>query len=100
MKRWDHSRPRRRLFGVLLAAAALLTYGLGGAPAQAGTSSGSVTAAFAGAAHTYGVPQQVLESVCYLEGRLGAHGGQPSVDGGYGCMNLVKNDRADTLDQA
>ena len=100
MKRWDHSRPRRRLFGVLLAAAALLTYGLSGAPAQAGTSSGSVTAAFASASHTYGVPQQVLESVCYLEGRLGAHGGQPSVDGGYGCMNLVKNDKADTLDQA
>jgi hypothetical protein len=100
MLRRDSRRPRRRLAGVLLAAAALLTYGLSGAPAQAGTQSGSVTAAFAGASHTYGVPQQVLESVCYLEGRLGAHGGQASVDGGYGCMNLVKNDKTDTLDQA
>jgi N-acetyl-anhydromuramyl-L-alanine amidase AmpD len=86
--------------GVLLGVAALLTFSLGGAPAQAGTGSGDVTAAFADAAQAYGVPQQVLESVCYLEGRLSAHGGHASVDGGYGCMNLVKNDKADTLDQA
>lgn len=91
---------RARLAGVLLAVAALLTFSLGGAPAQAGTTSSDVRTAFADAAHTYGVPQQVLKSLCYLEGRLGAHGGKPSVAGGYGCMNLVKNDKADTLDQA
>ncbi|GAA1991719.1 N-acetylmuramoyl-L-alanine amidase [Catenulispora subtropica] len=77
----------------------LLTCGLAGAPAQA-TSSSGVTAAFARAAQKYGVPEQVLESVCYLEGRLSAHGGQPSMDGGYGCMHLVKGRSTDTLDQA
>ena len=103
MMRRETSRARgarRRWAGLLLAAAALLTFGLSGAPARAGAPSGSVTTAFASAARAYGVPQQVLESVCYLEGRLSAHGGQPSVDGGYGCMHLVKNDKADTLDQA
>ncbi|MEY9864005.1 N-acetyl-anhydromuramyl-L-alanine amidase AmpD [Catenulispora sp. GAS73] len=100
MMRREKRRPRMRVLGMLLSAAALLTCGLSGAPAQAGTSSGSVAAAFAAASHTYGMPQQVLESVCYLEGRLSSHGGRPSVEGGYGCMNLVKNDRADTLDQA
>lgn len=86
---------------MLLACAALLTYGLSGASAEAGPpSTGSVAVAFASAARTYGVPQQVLESVCYLEGRFGSHGGKPSIDGGYGCMHLVKNDKADTLDQA
>ncbi|MBW8804577.1 MAG: hypothetical protein AUG49_02735 [Catenulispora sp. 13_1_20CM_3_70_7] len=90
----------RRAAGALLALAALLTFGLAGAPARAGTAPGGVTAAFAEAAHQYGVPAQVLESVCYLEGRFSAHDGQPSVDGGYGCMHLVKSDKADTLDQA
>ena len=104
MMRRDTSRARgarRRVAALALAAAALLTFGLSGAPARAGTAGGgSVEAAFADAAHTYGVPQQVLESVCYLEGRLSAHSGQPSIDNGYGCMNLVKNDKTDTLDQA
>jgi N-acetyl-anhydromuramyl-L-alanine amidase AmpD len=80
--------------------AALLAFGMGGAPARAGTQAGGVPAAFAAAARTYGVPQQVLESVCYLEGRLSSHGGQPSIDNGYGCMHLVKGKNADTLDQA
>ncbi|MBS2533368.1 N-acetylmuramoyl-L-alanine amidase [Catenulispora sp. NF23] len=104
MMRRDTSRARgarRRGAALALAAAALLTFGLSGAPARAGTvGGGSVNAAFADAAHAYGVPQQVLESVCYLEGRLSAHSGQPSIDNGYGCMNLVKNDKTDTLDQA
>jgi hypothetical protein len=88
----------------VLALATLLVCGLAGAPAQANsaqtTTATGVTAAFAQAAHKYGVPQQVLESVCYLEGRLGAHGGRPSMDGGYGCMHLVQSRNADTLDQA
>jgi hypothetical protein len=83
----------------VLALVALLGFGVAGAPARAATPSG-VNAAFAQAAREYGVPQQVLESVCYLEGRLGAHGGQPSIDGGYGCMHLVQNKKADTLGEA
>jgi len=35
-----------------------------------------------------------------MEGRLSNHGGTPSIDGGYGCMHLVKNNRVDTLDSA
>ncbi|NUR58130.1 MAG: N-acetylmuramoyl-L-alanine amidase [Catenulispora sp.] len=93
---------RRRAAGALLAALALLSFGVAGAPARAATPAtpAGVNAAFTQAAQKYGVPQPVLESVCYLEGRLGAHGGQPSIDGGYGCMHLVQNKKADTLDEA
>jgi N-acetylmuramoyl-L-alanine amidase-like protein len=47
-----------------------------------------------------GVPVALLQALCYMEGRLSNHGGTPSIDGGYGCLHLVKNKRANTLDQA
>ncbi|HEU5378126.1 MAG TPA: N-acetylmuramoyl-L-alanine amidase [Ktedonobacteraceae bacterium] len=66
----------------------------------ASTSATSARAAFAQASQETGVPASVLKALCYMEGRLGMHGGNPSIDGGYGCMHLVKNEHADTLDQA
>jgi N-acetylmuramoyl-L-alanine amidase-like protein len=60
----------------------------------------TVSGAISVAAHRFGVPAQVLTAVCYLEGRFADHGGAPSVDGGYGCMHLVRNSHADTLDRA
>ncbi|GHO42861.1 N-acetylmuramoyl-L-alanine amidase [Ktedonospora formicarum] len=48
----------------------------------------------------FGVPASLLKTICYMEGRLSNHGGSPSIDQGYGCMHLVKNKHADTLDQA
>lgn len=60
----------------------------------------TLTAAIDAAAGRFAVPAPVLTAVCYLEGRLGDHGGAPSVDGGYGCMHLVRNAHADTLDRA
>jgi hypothetical protein len=69
--------------------------------APAGTvSAGSVSAAIGAAAQRFDVPAPLLTAICYLEGRFGDHGGAPSVDGGYGCMHLVHNDHADTLDRA
>lgn len=58
-----------------------------------------VEQAFQGAADEFGVPENLLKALCYMEGRFSMHGGTPSIDGGYGC-NLVKNSRIDTLDRA
>ena len=42
----------------------------------------------------------LLEAICYLEGHLSDHGGAPSSDDGYGCMDLARNNHMDTLGQA
>lgn len=70
------------------------------ASAQATTGAGTLTQAFTDASSEFGVPKPLLEALCYMEGRLSNHGGTPSIDGGYGCMHLVKNNRVDTLDSA
>ncbi|GGT79743.1 N-acetylmuramoyl-L-alanine amidase [Streptomyces lateritius] len=44
---------------------------------------------FATAAARRGVPQSVLLAVSYLQSRWDAHGGAPSVTGGYGPMHLT-----------
>ncbi|MET8507727.1 N-acetylmuramoyl-L-alanine amidase, partial [Streptomyces sp. NPDC004787] len=44
---------------------------------------------FAVAAERQHVPQSVLLAVSYLESRWDAHGGAPSVTGGYGPMHLT-----------
>lgn len=67
-------------------------------PAVAHTT--SLRDAFATTATQYGVPAPLLEAFCYMEGRMSNHGGSPSIDNGFGCMHLVHNDGADTLDQA
>jgi hypothetical protein len=88
------------------AGAAAATLGLSGlaAPSAAAPSAapgaGTVSAAIDSAAQRYGVPAPVLTAICFLEGRLGDHGGRPSVDGGFGCMHLVRNAHADTLSDA
>lgn len=57
-------------------------------------------APFSQAAHDFGVPEALLKGLCYMEGRLSNHGGSPSIDNGFGCMHLIKNQHGDTLDQA
>src|SRR5262245_12656975 len=44
---------------------------------------------FASAAQEFGVPQNVLMAVSYLESRWDSHDGTPSTDGGYGPMHLT-----------
>ncbi|HTK11504.1 MAG TPA: N-acetylmuramoyl-L-alanine amidase [Ktedonobacteraceae bacterium] len=51
-------------------------------------------------ADEFSVPQPLLLAICQQEGRLSMNAGAPSIDGGYGCMHLVKNKRANTLDLA
>ncbi len=70
------------------------------APVQARTRPGAIAAAVAAAQHRFGVPAVLLEAICYLEGHLSDHGGAPSSDGGYGCMDLARNSHMDTLGQA
>jgi hypothetical protein len=71
------------------------------ARAQATPASPSTIAGAAEAAQQrFGVPANLLEAICYVEGQLSDHGGAPSVAGGYGCMNLARNSHHDTLDQA
>lgn len=72
------------------------------APNPTSTPAPTVSAqqAFASAAQEFDVPVPLLEAICYMEGRLSNQGGQPSIDNGFGCMHLVVNPHADTLDQA
>jgi hypothetical protein len=76
------------------------------APAQASaalryaSAPGTITGAAKAAQRRFGVPAPLLEAICYLEGHLSDHGGAPSSEGGYGCMDLARNNHLDTLDQA
>ena len=83
----SHRRARRTAGAV--ACAALLTPLLGMAPSGAQPATGGLQQAFASAAAEYHVPQSVLLGVSYLQSRWDAHGGAPSVTGGYGPMHLT-----------
>ncbi|MFI2427269.1 N-acetylmuramoyl-L-alanine amidase [Streptomyces sp. NPDC018955] len=72
-----------------LAATALALPLLGAAPSAAPPGTARLQHAFATAAAEYGVPQSVLLGVSYLQSRWDAHGGAPSVTGGYGPMHLT-----------
>ncbi len=72
-----------------LAAAALTLPLLGAAPAPAPPAASGLQQAFADASARYDVPQSVLLGVSYLQSRWDAHGGAPSVTGGYGPMHLT-----------
>jgi N-acetyl-anhydromuramyl-L-alanine amidase AmpD len=84
---------RRRLRGTAVAAApaVLMLPLLGAAPPESQSSSASarLQGAFAAAAAEYQVPRSVLLGVSYLQSRWDAHGGSPSVTGGYGPMHLT-----------
>ncbi|MBV9227693.1 MAG: hypothetical protein JOZ18_00165, partial [Chloroflexi bacterium] len=41
--------------------------------------------AFQQAASDFGVPEHLLQALCYMEGHFSTHSGTPSIDGGYGC---------------
>ena len=58
---------------------------------QAARAAGNVNQAFDQASQESGVPVAILQALCYMEGHLSNHGGTPSIDGGYGCMHLIKN---------
>ncbi|WP_405959563.1 N-acetylmuramoyl-L-alanine amidase [Streptomyces sp. NBC_00024] len=82
-------RLRRTAFTA--APAVLLLPLLGAAPPAGQSSAASVRlqGAFGAAAAEYGVPRSVLLGVSYLQSRWDAHGGAPSVTGGYGPMHLT-----------
>ncbi|WP_435840582.1 N-acetylmuramoyl-L-alanine amidase [Streptomyces bobili] len=58
-------------------------------PVVAAESATGLQRAFAAASAEYDVPQSVLLGVSYLQSRWDAHGGAPSVTGGYGPMHLT-----------
>ncbi|WP_228899410.1 N-acetylmuramoyl-L-alanine amidase [Streptomyces sp. DH1] len=77
-----------------LATAALLLPLLGAAPSaarppDAPPAPDRLQRAFAEAAAEYQVPRSVLLGVSYLQSRWDAHGGAPSVTGGYGPLHLT-----------
>lgn len=77
-----------------LVTAALLLPLLGAAPPAARPSDAppardGLQHAFAAAAAEYHVPGSVLLGVSYLQSRWDAHGGAPSVTGGYGPLHLT-----------
>jgi len=67
---------------------------------RATTGSGTIAGAAQAAQHRFGVPASALLAICYFEGHLSDHGGAPSSENGYGCMDLARNRHLDTLDQA
>ncbi|MCX4986247.1 N-acetylmuramoyl-L-alanine amidase [Streptomyces sp. NBC_00572] len=84
--------PRRPLktAGALASAALLLPLLSAAPPAGAEVPEpGSLQGQFARAAARHGVPESVLLAVSYLQSRWDAHGGAPSVTGGYGPMHLT-----------
>ncbi len=86
---------------LILLVFSLLLIGIsGGNTSPAHAASLSANAAFTQASSETGVPVALLKGICYFEGRLSMHGGSASKDNGFGCMHLVKNQHADTLDQA
>ncbi|MHC0431789.1 N-acetylmuramoyl-L-alanine amidase [Streptomyces sp. O3] len=94
-------RPRRTLGAAasavlllpLLAAAPSDATGVGagvtGGDARGGAGDARLQRAFTAAAAEYRVPRSVLLGVSYLQSRWDAHGGAPSVTGGYGPMHLT-----------
>ncbi|MFJ2055894.1 N-acetylmuramoyl-L-alanine amidase [Streptomyces sp. NPDC087908] len=79
-----------RTAGVLACAALLLPLLSAAPPAGAeAAASGALQDQFARAAARHGVPESVLLAVSYLQSRWDAHGGAPSVTGGYGPMHLT-----------
>jgi hypothetical protein len=88
------------LFVFIVGATVLVSTGYPHARTLTGTNSDPVNQAFSRASRKYGVPVALLKAICYMEGHLSNNGEAPSIDGGYGCMHLVKNKHADTLDRA
>lgn len=57
----------------------------------------SLAGLFAAAAERYEVPFDLLLAVSYAENRWDDHGGEPSIDNGYGLMHLADNPQVQTL---
>ncbi len=92
---------RRWRAGVIAAAGVLAAAaGLAGLAVPARAADTTIAGAAMAAQQRFGVPAPLLEAICYLEGHLSGHGGAPSSEGGYGCMDLARNSHLDTLDQA
>jgi N-acetyl-anhydromuramyl-L-alanine amidase AmpD len=77
------------LSGTAAAAVAAPDTAGGRAHAAADPRAGARMALFAAAAREFGVPVRVLLAVSYNESRWQPHGASPSVDGGYGLMDLT-----------
>ncbi|TJZ44014.1 N-acetylmuramoyl-L-alanine amidase [Streptomyces piniterrae] len=88
-KRVPRSALRRS--GTAVAAAVLLLPLVSAAPSAgaAAPRTEALQRAFTDAAARFHVPRSVLLGVSYLESRWDAHGGAPSVSGGYGPMHLT-----------
>src|SRR5215472_17297618 len=93
--------PALRMVLIAGAVTALGVLGVtGSASAAPRRAPGAIAGAAAAAQQRFGVPTALMEAICYLEGHLSDHGGAPSSDNGYGCMDLARNSHLDTLDQA
>lgn len=96
---------RRLLFGkplrmIGLSLTALVLFMTPGAVAVAATSQQTTQAQmFADAAREFNVPKEILLAVSYHQTRWETHSGEPSVDGGFGPMNLRTYVAASTHDE-
>ncbi len=79
---------RKRLVASFMALSMLVL--AGGVPAIASAQTASPRQqAFSSAAKEFNIPESVLLAVSYNESRWQPHGDEPSIDGGYGLMNLT-----------
>ncbi len=56
--------------------------------------------AFASAAAEFRVPKPLIEALAWVESRWSDHGGQPSIENGYGVMHLADNPWNQSLAEA
>ncbi|GAA1523554.1 N-acetylmuramoyl-L-alanine amidase [Streptomyces albidochromogenes] len=94
MSRRTSARSRAWRAGSFVACSALVLPLLSAGPSATAGRPASVAPvasqrAYAAAAAEYRVPARVLLGVAYLQSRWDAHGGAPSVTGGYGPMHLT-----------
>jgi N-acetyl-anhydromuramyl-L-alanine amidase AmpD len=61
---------------------------------------GALGKAFTQASQAHKVPVEILVAIAYAETHFDDHGGQPSVDNGYGVMHLVDNPTNQSLNEA
>ena len=81
--------PIIKKLGISLLAASLLALPTLETTVAAAAQSSPYDPAFSAASQEFGVPEQILKALSYNQSRWSSNDGKPSIDGGYGVMNLT-----------
>ncbi len=72
----------------------------GGGEGAHGWNQGPLSEAFEAAALEFDLDAELLKSLGYVQSRFDMRDGEPTLDGGYGIMNLVQRDDRDMIAEA